>query len=489
MKTVRKQRFIISLVLSGFMLPYVGCIQASWWWADNKTNNAIPETPVTKTGPNIKNDSLPVGSFVREEAEIMAEVMPTLVRKLIYTAIATAFVSYIMEKPIQKLYKLIMPDFIQDFFKDDDDDDESVSGKHRNKIRKPKYTIEDLANQKLPKEMEDHINEVDNEIKKREIKKQKKIKTREITSRHLILYGPTGSGKTFSVEAYANALGKRFNKKVKILIAKGSDIINKYVGGTPKLIRKLAKNAKAASKSYFGFGNDNIVVIVMNEFDSLFMGKKGEAEYGHTAANEFQNTLDEDINPNNNLFFVGTTNRIHEIPPATRNRFTCIEIESPKTKKEIEKHITNHIKDIKNYLNNEDHNFDQEIEAIKKYISKTLEKFVPKLQEKFEGEANKKDKTDILLNRRDLDKISKQLETYILLHKKIPTKSELNLHIKNLMLKKKLARNIIAQIISNRDILLRTAVLRKKFFILRNKTILAGSLKKRKRAESFNLKI
>jgi len=455
MKTARTKRFIISLILSGFMLPYVSCIQAksSWWWADPKESSGAtgqttggstklpatgtPANPSTKTGPSLP--SLPGGSFLSEEAEIMAEVMPTLVRKLIYTMLATAFVSYIVRKPTKLLFKSIMPGFMYDFlFKDDDDNDPTQSKSLKHKISNPKTTINDLADKKLPKDMEDHIKKTENEFEKQEIKKQAGRKIRKIEKRHIILYGPTGSGKTFSVEAYANELGKTFDKEVKTMTVNASNIIDKYVGETPKLIRKLAKDAAATSKSFFK--EDKIIVIVMNEFDSLFMGKKGEAEYGQTAANEFQNTLDEDIDPNKNIFFVGTTNRISEIPSATRNRFKLIEIESPATKEEIKKHL-------EHYLNDDGGDISEELEDILDYTAEKLEEFSDKLKQKFE-EIGDSEKTDIFLNRRDLNLISRSIEDYILLRRRMPTQNELNVEIKSLIENKGLTTDEIYEIIS-----------------------------------------
>lgn len=52
------------------------------------------------------------------------------------------------------------------------------------------------------------------------------------------LYGPSGTGKTMAAHAIANYLGR------KILIVNYADLESKYVGETPKNIRKAFQTAK-----------------------------------------------------------------------------------------------------------------------------------------------------------------------------------------------------------------------------------------------------
>ncbi len=59
------------------------------------------------------------------------------------------------------------------------------------------------------------------------------------------LYGPPGTGKTMAAHAIARALGK------KILIVNYADIESKYVGETPKNIRKAFEAAKASGSILF----------------------------------------------------------------------------------------------------------------------------------------------------------------------------------------------------------------------------------------------
>ncbi|MBQ7454776.1 MAG: AAA family ATPase, partial [Selenomonadaceae bacterium] len=59
------------------------------------------------------------------------------------------------------------------------------------------------------------------------------------------LYGAPGTGKTMAAHAIANALGK------KILIVNYADIESKYVGETPKNIRKAFEAAKNSGSILF----------------------------------------------------------------------------------------------------------------------------------------------------------------------------------------------------------------------------------------------
>jgi SpoVK/Ycf46/Vps4 family AAA+-type ATPase len=81
--------------------------------------------------------------------------------------------------------------------------------------------------------------------------------------RGLLLYGPPGNGKTLITKALAKESGCTFYG-----ISAGS-ILNKYVGETEKMLRKVFSNAKKTSPS----------IIFIDEIDSMLVARSESDNY------------------------------------------------------------------------------------------------------------------------------------------------------------------------------------------------------------------
>lgn len=109
----------------------------------------------------------------------------------------------------------------------------------------PKYSLDDII---LPQSVRDEILDVatyaDNSHLVFEIWGFKK--THKFSKRIGInLYGPPGTGKTMAAHAIAKNLGR------KILIVNYADVESKYVGETPKNLRKVFEAGKATNSIIF----------------------------------------------------------------------------------------------------------------------------------------------------------------------------------------------------------------------------------------------
>lgn len=78
----------------------------------------------------------------------------------------------------------------------------------------------------------------------------------------VILYGPPGTGKTLLAKAVANQTSATFLRVV------GSELIQKYLGEGPKLVRELFKVAQDNAPSIIFM--DEIDAIGLKRYDLLF---------------------------------------------------------------------------------------------------------------------------------------------------------------------------------------------------------------------------
>ena len=109
----------------------------------------------------------------------------------------------------------------------------------------PKYTLEDLI---LPRNVYEKILDIaDYAHNSKVVFEDWGLKSTHKYSRGMgiNLYGPPGTGKTMAAHAIANYLGR------KILVVNYADIESKYVGETPKNIRKAFEAAKETHSILF----------------------------------------------------------------------------------------------------------------------------------------------------------------------------------------------------------------------------------------------
>lgn len=113
-------------------------------------------------------------------------------------------------------------------------------------------------------------------------------------------YGPPGTGKT----AWANWLGQELGMSV--LICQGSDLLDKYVGGTEKKIAQAFAQAK-----------ENNMVLVFDEVDTfLFARESGQRSWEHSQVNEMLTQIEKFEG-----LLVVSTNLMDGLDPAALRRF------------------------------------------------------------------------------------------------------------------------------------------------------------------------
>jgi len=119
----------------------------------------------------------------------------------------------------------------------------------------------------------------------------------------VILYGPPGTGKTLLAKAIANATSATFLRVV------GSELIQKYLGEGPKLVRELFRVAEENSPS----------IVFIDEIDAVG-SKRYDAQSG--GEREIQRTMLELLNQldgfddKSDIKVILATNRIDSLDPA-----------------------------------------------------------------------------------------------------------------------------------------------------------------------------
>lgn len=119
----------------------------------------------------------------------------------------------------------------------------------------------------------------------------------------VILYGPPGTGKTLLAKAVANQTSATFLRMV------GSELIQKYLGDGPKLVRELFRMAEELSPSLVFI--DEIDAVGTKRYDST---SGGEREIQRTML-ELLNQLDG-FDPRGDIKVIMATNRIETLDPA-----------------------------------------------------------------------------------------------------------------------------------------------------------------------------
>lgn len=119
----------------------------------------------------------------------------------------------------------------------------------------------------------------------------------------VILYGPPGTGKTLLVKAVANQTSATFLRVV------GSELIQKYAGDGPKMVREMFKLAEENAPSIIFI--DEIDAVGTKRFDS---NSGGEKEIQRTML-ELLNQLDG-FDSRTEIKVIMATNRIESLDPA-----------------------------------------------------------------------------------------------------------------------------------------------------------------------------
>lgn len=142
--------------------------------------------------------------------------------------------------------------------------------------------------------------------------------------RGVLLYGPSGTGKSFISEALANEVDARFVKK------SSGDIMSKYIGQSGQNVKKIFDEARQTK------GN---TIIFIDEIDAIASKRSGEENKERNATlNEL--LVQMSSNENENIFMIFATNLIDLLDPAFLRSGRCdFKIEVPLPDFEMRKGI------------------------------------------------------------------------------------------------------------------------------------------------------
>ena len=121
--------------------------------------------------------------------------------------------------------------------------------------------------------------------------------------RGILLYGPSGCGKTYIVSALANRC------HLKVIIVKGPEMLDKYIGASEAKVRQLFQNACAASPC----------ILFFDDFDAL-APKRGSDNTGVTdrVVNQLLTLLDgvESFGDDIRVYIIAATSRPDKLDAA-----------------------------------------------------------------------------------------------------------------------------------------------------------------------------
>mmetsp|Transcript_9401 Transcript_9401/g.18310 ORF Transcript_9401/g.18310 Transcript_9401/m.18310 type:complete len:730 (+) Transcript_9401:149-2338(+) len=126
--------------------------------------------------------------------------------------------------------------------------------------------------------------------------------------RGLLLYGPPGTGKTLLARQIAKALRARAPK-----IVSAPELLDRWVGGSEKLVRELFTEAEAELAACNGDATRSALhVVVIDEIDAVFRRRSAGEDSGEqtraSVVNQILSKLDG-VNAIDNILMIGMTNR------------------------------------------------------------------------------------------------------------------------------------------------------------------------------------
>ena len=164
--------------------------------------------------------------------------------------------------------------------------------------------------------------------------------------RGLLLYGKPGVGKTLIVREIARLISSRPPK-----IVSASELLDRWVGGSEKLVRELFKDAEeelkmcqmtaAPGEEDTAFLNSALHVIVIDEIDAVFRARVDASITQNSVVNQLLAKLDG-VNALPNVLMIGMTNRRELLDPALlRPGRLEVQLEIPMPGKDERREILN----------------------------------------------------------------------------------------------------------------------------------------------------
>lgn len=163
--------------------------------------------------------------------------------------------------------------------------------------------------------------------------------------RNILLYGPSGTGKTRFAHSLAQQTGFPFYE------VKQSAVICSHLGESAKKVFTIFDHFK------------NTVIIFFDEIDSISMKRGTESEAVGGEMDRVVNTLLTCMNRNTNVIFFGATNRYEDMDPAVLRRFD-VHIEMPMPDRDERRNYAQ--------LFAQDHKMDYTPEEIEKFCEEEI---------------------------------------------------------------------------------------------------------------------
>ena len=226
----------------------------------------------------------------------------------------------------------------------------------------------------------------------------------------LLMYGPSGTGKTFSAKMLAKEIGAEYTE------VQFADVSSPYIGQTSVEIQNVFKQIKKNAEK----NPDKKYLVAFNEIDALLVPReKCGSNNLHLAENRtaFLNGLD-DIAGLKNIKIVGTTNvdpKSGNLDKASLSRFkNMIEIDLP-NKTELKAALKFHLKGAENvekhkFFENNEKEVDKFIDKLykNKYSQRDVEDLAEKARRQF-GSAIEKS-TNVEAEKFDIKYLEKAFE-------------------------------------------------------------------------------
>jgi vesicle-fusing ATPase len=156
----------------------------------------------------------------------------------------------------------------------------------------------------------------------------------------LLLYGPPGCGKT----ALAREISARLDTSIPPKIVSAPELLDRFVGGSEKLVRSLFTEAELEFKNCNGDATKSALhVIIIDEIDAVFRKRSSAEDSGEvtraSAVNQILSMLDG-VNSPNNILIIGMTNRRELLDqallrPGRLEVQICIPIPNQESRREI----------------------------------------------------------------------------------------------------------------------------------------------------------